>query len=140
MVKRKKVGLIYNKQAFLQGDTSWIFDSFSTESFGSSWQNFGYEIIFRLEEIHASERVIKELKEAFMEPFGLQRKQYNFEPTFWRVYWNRGPLRASAIKACESGLDEVAKKNDIKLILNGIIIQPRPMGYIQAYIEMSENH
>lgn len=140
MVKRQKTGLVYNKQAFLQGDTSWIFDSFSTESFGSSWQNFGYEVIFRLEEIHASEDVMIELKEAFVEPFGLPRKQYSFEPTYWRVYWNRGQLRASVIKACETGLDKVAKKNGIKLIFNGIIIQPRPMGYIQAYIEMNENH
>ena len=136
----KITGLVYNAFSNDPDDTSWIFDSYSTEGFGSSWQNFGYEIVFRPEEIRAEKNVIQELQEVFMDAFGLPRRNYSFEPTFWRVYWNRGPLRASAIKACESGLDEVAKKNDIKLILNGIIIQPRPMGYIQAYIEMSENH
>jgi hypothetical protein len=75
MVKRQEVGLIYNEKVFPQGDT-WIFDSFSTESFGSSWQNFGYEIILRLEEIRASEQAVVELKEAFVKTFGLPRKQY----------------------------------------------------------------
>lgn len=132
-------GLIYNKDVFADGDTSWIFDSSSTETFGSSWKGFGYEIIFRPEEIRAPERVIKELKEAFMKPFGLPQNQYRFESTFWRIYWDQGQLRASMIKECEDALDRVAKKNGILIRLNGVIIQPRPMGYIRKYVELNES-
>jgi len=128
-------GLVYNKNVFVDGDTSWIFDSSSIETYGASWQDFGYEIIFRLKEIRASERVIKELKEAFMKPFGLSQDQYRFEPTFWRIYWDRGQLRASMIKDCEDTLDRIARKNRIVIRLNGVIIQPRPMGYIQDCVE-----
>ena len=128
-------GLVYNKNVFVNGDTSWIFDSSSIETYGASWQDFGYEIIFRLEEIRASERVIKELKEAFMKPFGLSQDQYRFEPTFWRIYWDRGQLRASMIKDCEDALDRIARKNRIVIRLNGVIVQPRPMGYIQNCVE-----
>ena len=131
-------GLIYNKQV-LGGDTSWIFDSSSTEAFGSSWEGFGYEIIFRPEEIRVPDNVIKELKEAFMKPFGLPRKQYSFEPTFWRIYWDQGQLRASMIKECENALHKVARKNGIVFKINGLIIQPRPMGYIRTYIELNRN-
>ena len=132
-------GLVYNKDVFVDGDTSWIFDSSSTETFGSSWESFGYEIIFRPEEIRAPERVIKELKEAFMEPFGLPQNQYRFEPTFWRIYWDKGQLRASMIKECEDALDRIANKNKIVIRLNGVIIQPRPMGYIRKHVELNES-
>jgi hypothetical protein len=130
-------GLVYNTFS-TDPDTSWIFDSTSIETYGSSWDSFGYEIIFRPEEIRAPDSVIEELREAFMEPFGLPRRQYTFEPTFWRIYWDRGQLRASMIKRCEQTLDGVAKKHGIVIRLNGIIIQPRPMGYIQTYIELNK--
>ena len=131
----QQAGLVYNKDVFVDGDTSWIFDSSSIETYGSSWQDFGYEIIFRPEEIRAPERVIKELKEAFMKSFGLSQNQYCFEPTFWRVCWDQGQLRASMIKGCEDALDRVARKNRIVIRLNGVILQPRPVGYIQHCVE-----
>jgi hypothetical protein len=131
-------GLIYNKQV-LGDDTSWIFDSSSTESFGSSWNGFGYEIIFRPEEIRAPDKVVRKIREAFMSPFGLPRRQYRFEPTFWRIYWDQGQLRASMIEECENALDRVARKYGIVIKLNGVIIQPRPMGYIQNYIELNKS-
>ena len=132
-------GLVYNKDVFVDGDTSWIFDSSSTETFGSSWKGFGYEIIFKPEEIRAPERVIKELKEAFMKPFGLPQNQYRFESTFWRIYWDQDQLRASMIKECEDALDRIAKNNRIVIRLNGVIIQPRPMGYIRKSVELNES-
>lgn len=135
----QQAGLVYNKDVFVDGDTSWMFDSSSTETFGSSWKGFGYEIIFRSEEIRAPERVIKELKEAFMKPFGLPQNQYRFESTFWRIYWDQGQLRASMIKECEDALDRIAKNNRIVIRLNGVIIQPRPMGYIRKSIELNES-
>ncbi len=137
---KQQTGLVYNKDVFVDGDTSWIFDSTSIEAFGSSWKGFGYEIIFRPEEICAPERVIKELKEAFMKPFGLPKNQYRFESTFWRIYWDQGQLRASMIKECEDALDRIARKNRIVIRLNGVIIQPRPMGYIQYYVESNTSY
>jgi hypothetical protein len=131
---KKPVGLIYNTFSEDAEDTSWIFDSSSTESFGSSWGNFGYEIIFRLEEILAEESAIKELREAFMEPFGLPGRNYRFEPTFWRIYWDKPGLRTSMIHKCEEGLDRVAKRRGVVVRANGILIQPRPMGYLEHYV------
>ncbi len=135
----QQAGLVYNKDVFVDGDTSWIFDSSSIETFWSSWEGFGYEIIFRPEEIRAPKRVIKELKEAFMKPFGLPQNQYHFESTFWRIYWDQGQLRASMIKECENALDRIAKNNRIVIRLNGVIIQPRPMGYIRKSVELNES-
>ena len=131
-------GLIYNEQA-LGDDTSWMFDSTSIETYGSSWDDFGYEVIFRIEEIRAPDNVIKELRDAFMEPFGLPRRQYGFDPTFWRVYWDRGQLWASKIKKCEKALDKTARRNRVIVKLNGVIIQPRPMGYIRAFIGLNKS-
>ena len=135
----QQTGLVYNKDVFVDGDTSWIFDSSSTETFGSSWKDFGYEIIFRHEEIRAPERVIEELKEAFMKPFGLPQNQYCFGPTLWIIYWDQGQLRASMIKKSEDALDRIAKKHRIVIRLNGVIIQPRPMGYIRTSVESNES-
>jgi len=134
----KITGLIYNAFSNDPEDTSWIFDSYSTEGFGSSWKNFGYEIVFRPEEIRADKNVIQELQEAFMDAFGLPRRNYSFEPTFWRVYWNQVGLRASMIQKCEEGLDEVAKRHRIAVKSNGITIQPRPRGYLQKYIGLND--
>jgi hypothetical protein len=131
----EQTGMVYNKEIFADGDTSWIFDSTSIETWGSSWQDFGYEIVFRIDEIRAPDRVVRKLKGVFMKPFGLPQNQYCFEPTFWRVYWNRGQLRASMIKASEYALDRVASENGIVVKLNGVIIQPRPKGYIQHCVE-----
>jgi len=136
----QQAGLVYNKDVFVDGDTSWILDSTSIETWGASWQDFGYEIIFRPEEIRASEKIMNELKAAFMKPFGLPQNQYRFEPTFWRVYWDQGNLRASMIKECEDALDRMAKKNGIVIRLNGVIIQPRPMGYIQYCVESNTSY
>lgn len=82
----KITGLVYNSFSNDPEDTSWMFDSYSIEGFGSSWKNFGYEIVFRPEEIRAEKNVIRELQEVFMDAFGLPRRNYSFEPTFWRVY------------------------------------------------------
>lgn len=135
-MKSEKTGLIYNT-TIMGNDHSWLLDDSSIEAFGTSWSDFGYEIAYRMDEIHAPTRIIQELKNAFMKPFGLTTNQYRFEPTFWRVYWNRGQLRVNLIKECERGLDEIAKLNDIALTLNDVIIQPRPMGYIQAMIKQN---
>jgi len=82
----KQTGLVYNKEVFTDGDTSWMFDSTSIETWGSSWQDFGYEIIFRPEEIRAPDRIVRKLKRAFTKAFSLPQNKYCFEPTFWRVY------------------------------------------------------
>jgi hypothetical protein len=134
----KITGLVYNAFSNDQGDTSWIFDSYSTEAFGSSWENFGYEIVFRPEEIRAEKNVIRELQEVFIDAFGLPRRNYRFEPTFWRVYWDQAGLRASMIQRCEEGLDIVAKRHHIAVRSNGVVIQPRPKGYLQKYIGLKE--
>ena len=134
----KITGLVYNTFSSDPEDTSWIFDSYSTETFGSSWDDFGYEIVFRPEEIRAERNVIQELQEVFMDAFGLPRRNYSFEPTFWRVYWNQAGLRASMIQKCEEGLDIVAKRHRITVRSNGIIIQPRPTGYLQNYIGLNK--
>jgi len=41
------------------------------------------------------------------------------------------------IQKCEERLDRVARENGIVIRLNGVIIQPRPMGYIQAHIKLN---
>ena len=133
----KITGLVYNAFSNDPEDTSWIFDSYSMKAF-SSWENFGYEIVFRPEEIRADKNVIQELQKVFMDAFGLPRRNYRFEPTFWRVYWNQAGLRASMIQKCEEGLDIVAKRHRIAVRSNGIIIQPRPTGYLQNYIGLNE--
>jgi len=134
----KRTGLVYNAFSDKLEDTSWIFDPNSTEAFGSYWKNFGYEIIFRPEEILAEKNVIRELQKAFMDAFGLTRRNYSFEPTLWRVYWNQAGLRASMIQKCEEGLDEVAKRHHIAVRSNGITIQPRPRGYLQHCIGLKD--
>ena len=121
-------------------DPAWVFDTSSIETFGSSWSNFGYEIIYRPEEIRASDKVVAELQKAFMRPFGLPNNQYSFEPTFWRVYWDKGMLKASTIKKCDKELDAVAKKNNVAVRLNGVIIQPRPDGYVKKQIADNKNY
>ena len=121
-----QIGLVYNKDVFADGDTSWIFDSTSIEEFGSSWLGFGYEIIFRPEEIRAPERVIDELKEGFIRSFGLSSNHYEFDPTFWRIYWDRGGLRASHILNCE----DTHPVRDFKHFF-------QPMGYINEYIKVN---
>jgi len=133
----KRTGLVYNSFSNSPEDTSWIFDSYSTEAFGSSWENFGYEIVFRPEEIRAGKNIIRELQQAFMDAFGLPRRNYSFEPTFWRVYWNQVVLRASMIQKCEEGLDIVAKRHRIAVRYNAITIQPRPRGYLQHCIGLN---
>jgi len=95
------------------------------------------EPIFR--EIRAPAKVIKQLHKAFMKPFGLSKEHYRFEPTFWRVYWDREMLNASTIKECDKGLDRVARNNNVAVRLNGVVIQPRPMDYIQKSIELNES-
>ena len=132
-----KIGLIYNKTQ-MGNDPSWLLDNSSIEVFGASWSNFGYEIIYRIGDIHAPTRVINELKQAFSTPFGLTPNHYRFEPTFWRIYWDRGQLRVNSMKECEYGLDKIARQNNIAVIINDVIIQPRPMGYLDEYIKQSE--
>jgi hypothetical protein len=131
----EEIGLIN----LMEDDPPWYLDSSSTEAWGSSWHDFGYEIVYRPEEIRAPAKVINELQKAFMEPFGLPRNHYEFEPTFWRVYWDRGMLKVSTIKECDKGLDRVARNNNVAVRLNGVVIQPRPMGYIQNCIELNES-
>ena len=131
----QEIGLIN----LMEDDPPWYLDSSSVETWGSSWHNFGYEIIYRPEEIRAPAKVIKELHKAFMKPFGLSEEHYRFEPTLWRVYWDQGMLNASMIKECDKGLDRVARNNNVAIRLNGVVIQPRPMGYIQKSIELNES-
>jgi hypothetical protein len=133
----KKIGLVFNTTQ-MGKDPSWLLDNSSIETYGASWSNFGYEIIYRINEIRAPISVVAELKRAFMKPFGLHLNQYRFEPTFWRIYWDRGQLRVNLMKECEDGLDKIARRNDIAVILNDVIIQPRPMDYIRVYIEQNE--
>jgi hypothetical protein len=61
-MKIGKIGLIYNKTQ-MGSDPSWLLDNSSIEVFGASWSNFGYEIIYRISEIHAPTRIIYELKQ-----------------------------------------------------------------------------
>lgn len=132
----REIGLIN----LIGDEPAWTFDSSSIETFGSSWYNFGYEIIYRPEEIMASDKVIAELQKAFMKPFGLSKRQYSFEPTFWRVYWDKGMLKASTIRKCDEELDVVARNNNVAVRLNGVIIQPRPGAYIKNQIANNKNY
>lgn len=133
----QKIGLIYNTN-IMGENPSWLLDSTSIETWGSSWSDFGYEIIYRVEELRTNDRILNELKTVFMKPFNLSREHYRFDPTFWRVYWDRGQWRVSLLKECEAALDKVARDNKIALILNDIVIQPRPMGYIQQELTMNK--
>jgi hypothetical protein len=133
----KKIGLVYNK-SIMGNKPSWWLDSSSTETFGSSWSGFGYEIIYRVEEPRATQVAVYELKRAFTKPFELSPEHFSFEPTFWRVYWDKGQWPVSLLKECEAGLDKVAKAHGFALVLNGVLIQPRPMGYIEQMIKSSK--
>ena len=134
---KKRIGLIYNK-SIMGLKPSWLLDSSSIETFGSSWSNFGYEIVYRVEEPRATERVVVDLRNAFMVPFGLSREHYKFEPTFWRVYWDREQWRVSLLTECEAGMDKVASDNNVALMINDVIIQPRPIGYIEHMINSNK--
>ena len=123
----KKVGLEYTPN-FIGGDPFWFIDTCHTE--------IGFEIIYRPEEIRANDRVIEKLKKAFMKQFGLPSNRYRFDPTFWRIYWDRGDfLSLSLLKQCEKAMDEVATKNGILVKQNGTAIQIRPLNYLQEQIE-----
>ncbi len=135
---KKQIGLIYNTSQ-MGKIPSWLLDSTSIETFGALWTDFGYEIVYRLEGIRAPAKVVENLKRAFMKPFKLPVEQYKFEPTFWRIYWDRGQWRVNLLKECEKGLNLVAQKNNVVLLINDVIIQPRPIGYIRKMIELSNN-
>ena len=107
----------------------------SLDSFTSEFGEFGYEITIRPEEIRASQEVIKELQEAFKKPFGLSDDHYIFEPTFWRVYWDGGFLALKKLDDCERLLGEAACKYNILIRTNGLIVQPRPLVYLQKWIK-----
>jgi len=73
-----------------------------------------------------------------MKPFGLTPNQYQFEPTFWRIHWDRGQLRVNLMKECEHCLDKIAQQNKISIILNDVLVQPQPNDYIQTRIKQNE--
>ncbi|MFC1954627.1 hypothetical protein ACFLVZ_02250 [Chloroflexota bacterium] len=129
----KEIGLIN----LMDDYPPWYLDTVQSYPWGSE-SEFGYEIIYRPETIHAEAKVIDEFHVAFMRPFGLPRKQFSFEPTFWRVYWDQPGFKISQIKECDEGLDRVARKNNITVRLNGVVIQPRPMHYIQERIKSNK--
>lgn len=122
----KKVGLEYVPN-FAGGDPFWYIDVCSSE--------IGFEIVYRPEEIRANDRVMEQLKKAFMKPFGLPSNRYRFEPTFWRIYWDRGDLSLSLLRECEKAMDEVASENGILVKQNGTAIQIRPLNYLREQIE-----
>ena len=117
---------------------SWLLDSSSIETYGSSWSNFGYEILYRIDELRATQRVVNELKKAFMRPFGLPADHYRFEPAFWRVYWDQNQWRVSLLMECEAGLDKIARDNEFAFVLNDVVIQPRPIGYIEQMFKSNK--
>lgn len=127
----KEAGLIYDEN-FGGGEPFWYLDICFSE--------IGFEIVYRPEEIRATDRVINDLKRAFMKPFGLPEEQYRFEPTFWRIYWNRGDLSLSLLKECERGMDRIARKNGILIKQNGTAIQVRPLDYIRKEIQHNKDH
>ncbi len=110
----------------------------SLDSITSEFGEFGYEIIIRPEEIRASRAVINELQAAFKKPFGLSDDHYVFEPTFWRVYWDNGFLALKKLDDCERLLDEVACKYNILMRTNGLIVQPRPLTYLQQHVQFNK--
>ena len=122
----KKAGLEYDPN-FAGGDPFWYIDICYSE--------IGFEIVYRPEEIRANDRVMEQLKEAFMKPFGLLGNRYRFEPTFWRIYWDRGDLSLSLLRECEKAMDEVASENGILVKQNGTAIQIRPLNYLREQIE-----
>ncbi|HEY83309.1 MAG TPA: hypothetical protein G4O01_08515 [Dehalococcoidia bacterium] len=121
-----KVGLQYDTN-FAGGDPFWYIDTCSSE--------VGFEIVYRPEEIRANDRVMEQLKKAFMQPFGLPSNQYRFEPTFWRIYWDRGDLPLSLLRQCEKAMDGVASANGILVKQNGTAIQIRPLDYLREEIK-----
>ena len=70
-----------------------------------------------------------------MKPFGLPSNRYRFEPTFWRIYWDRGDLSLSLLKKCEKAMDEAATENGILVKQNGTAIQIRPLNYLREQIK-----
>ena len=122
----KETGLIYTDK-FEGGEPFWFIDTCS--------QGFGFEIIYRPEKIRTTDRVIDQLKKAFMKPFGLPEKNYRFEPTLWRIYWDQGDLLLHLLKECEKGMDKVARENGILIIQNGTAIQIRPLDYIRKEVD-----
>ncbi len=125
----KNIGLIYNTE-IMGNPPSYFLDTHSTESLGASWGDFGYEIIYRMEIQSENVSVINKLKEAFVKPFHLSNEHFSFELGFWRIYWDRGQWATSLLRECEARIDAAAVDNGIKIVLNGVTIQPRPMEYI----------
>lgn len=121
MQLEKKTGLIYSKN-YIGGAPYWHIDICSSE--------VGFEIAFRPSEIHATDRVISDIKKAFMKPFALPEENNFFESTFWWIYWDKGGLPLHLLKECEKGMDTVARKYGILIEQNGTTILIRPKEYI----------
>ena len=100
--------------------------------------DIGFEIVYRIESKTVKEPERDECKKAVTKSFGLPRDHYRFDDTFWRVYWDKGPLNLGLLKRCEKLIDQAARASDVLITLHLSAIQPRSRDYIKQQVEFNK--
>ena len=102
------------------------------DKISSDFGDIGYEIVFRVVVNSRNERVLSELHRAFADGFDLPLNHCEFTETFWYAYWykEKEPFLLQLLNRCEKALNDVAKKNAVRILQHGSVIIPRSVEHL----------